>query len=82
MSITTEDAGLCNQIIRNLFHFLNNNLSIVVLTQKIRCKIIPTINKTNKTSHKFHVFEKYVIIYATIIVASTSTIAILNNLYL
>jgi len=54
--------------------FGNNSLSIVVLTQKRRCNMIPKRNNVNNIYMNF-IRENNEIIYAPIIVNTTSTIA-------
>jgi hypothetical protein len=72
----------CNRVeLPIVFFYLNNNLSIVVLTQNKRCKIIPKINKNNNIIKNLHFGRNKLIIYAASIVNITSTIAILNILY-
>ena len=62
------------------FFYLNNNLSIVVRTQKSLCNIIPSNNKIPNTI-KNEYFIKYDIKKANIIDNIKSNIAILNILY-
>ena len=64
------------RVIKNI-QFPNKNLSIVVLTQKIRCNIIPKINKKILVLIK-EIFKKLDIIKAPINVIITSAIAILK----
>jgi hypothetical protein len=57
-----------------------SNLLIVVFTQNILCKIIPNINKNTNTYENLYPVIKE-IIYAPIIVITTSTIATPNKRY-